>query len=418
MAKALNGKELGKGITQLRNGTYQARVYIKGNDKPIYASSKSLEEVKQKREKILEQYNLGLQTDGSKKTLNDWFDEWMELYVVGKVKPRTVQNYIREYERCKSYIGHITVNQLQPTYIQKMVNELFKKGYKRATVKQSVSVVSQCLEKAVTIRMIFFNPCKGVVLQNDSQFTPVNIIEENDSDRLTDEQIKKFFNAAAGTRYYELFVILLNTGMRIGEACALEWKDIDFEKRSVYIYKTIGTSLIYYDKYGEKLKEPYYLTQITSPKKEASVRKIPLTETAIKAFEDWRIKQEKDIKKLGKKWGHDNVLLKQYPELIFTTQKGNCYMPNVAGKECTRIAQKMNTDEKNVAESEGQEYRYIRIHPHMFRHTFISLCYEAGMDTSVILRISGHKHIKMMKYYTHLEENFVNKEFDKIREKM
>ena len=379
MAKALNGKELGKGITQLRNGTYQARVYIKGNDKPIYVSSKRLEEVKQKREKILEQYNLGLQTDASKKTLNDWFDEWMELYVVGKVKPRTVQNYIREYERCKSYIGHIKVNQLQPTYIQKMVNELFKKGYKRATV---------------------------------------NNIEENDSDRLTDEQIKKFFNAAAGTRYYELFVILLNTGMRIGEACVLEWKDIDFEKRSVYIYKTIGTSLIYYDKYGEKLKEPYYLTQITSPKKEASVRKIPLTETAIKAFEDWRIKQEKDIKKLGKKWGKDNVLLKQYPELIFTTQKGNCYMPNVAGKECTRIAQKMNTDEKNVAESEGREYRYIRVHPHMFRHTFISLCYEAGMDTSVILRISGHKHIKMMKYYTHLEENFVNKEFDKIREKM
>ena len=41
---------------------------------------------------------------------------------------------------CKSYIGHIKVNQLQPTYIQKMVNELFKKGYKRATVKQSVSV--------------------------------------------------------------------------------------------------------------------------------------------------------------------------------------------------------------------------------------------------------------------------------------
>ncbi len=80
----------------------------------------------------------------------------------------------------------------------------------------------------------------------------------------------------------------------------MEWKDIDFEKRSVYIYKTIGTSLIYYDKYGEKLKEPYYLTQITSPKKEASVRKIPLTETAIKAFESWGIKQEKDGEKLGK----------------------------------------------------------------------------------------------------------------------
>lgn len=129
MAKALNGKELGKGITQLRNGTYQARVYIKGNDKPIYASSKSLEEVKQKREKILEQYNLGLQTDGSKKTLSDWFDEWMELYVVGKVKPRTVQNYIREYERCKSYIGHKHIKMMKYyTHLEEnFVNKEFDK---------------------------------------------------------------------------------------------------------------------------------------------------------------------------------------------------------------------------------------------------------------------------------------------------
>ena len=140
MAKALNGKELGKGITQLRNGTYQARVYIKGNDKPIYASSKRLEEVKQKREKILERYNLGLQTDISKISLKVWVHAVSDLVVVGNLNTRTLQNYIREYERCKSYIGHIKVNQLQPTYIQKMVNELFKKGYKRATVKQSVSV--------------------------------------------------------------------------------------------------------------------------------------------------------------------------------------------------------------------------------------------------------------------------------------
>ena len=93
-------------------------------------------------------------------------------------------------------------------------------------------------------------------------------------------------------------------------------------------------------------------------------------------------------------------------------------MPSVAGKECARIAQKMNVEEKKVAESESRECQYVRVHPHMFRHTFISLCYEAGMDTSVILRISGHKHIKMMKYYKHLDEKFVNKEFDKMREKM
>ena len=88
-----------------------------------------LEEVKQKREKILEQYNLGLQTDASKKTLNDWFDKWMELYVVGKVKPRTVQNYIREYERCKSYIGHKHIKMMKYyTHLEEnFVNKEFDK---------------------------------------------------------------------------------------------------------------------------------------------------------------------------------------------------------------------------------------------------------------------------------------------------
>ena len=83
----------------------------------------------QKREKILEQYNLGLQTDASKKTLNDWFDEWMELYVVGKVKPRTVQNYIREYERCKSYIGHKHIKMMKYyTHLEEnFVNKEFDK---------------------------------------------------------------------------------------------------------------------------------------------------------------------------------------------------------------------------------------------------------------------------------------------------
>ena len=51
MAKDLNGKELGRGIVQLRSGSYQARIFIKGYSKPIYASSKNLKEVKRKREK-------------------------------------------------------------------------------------------------------------------------------------------------------------------------------------------------------------------------------------------------------------------------------------------------------------------------------------------------------------------------------
>lgn len=414
MAKDLNGKELGRGIVQLRSGSYQARIYIKGYSKPIYASSKNLKEVKKKREKILARYQLGLQADISKITLNDWFDEWMELYVVGKVKQSTIYNYIGGFNRCKDYIGNVTLDRLQTVQIQIMVNELFKKGYKRPTVKQSLAILSACLERAVIIRMLFFNPCKGVVLQNDSQFEPVDI-EDDNSKRLTDEEIERFFSYAKKNRYYELYLILLNTGMRAGEACALEWKDVDLENRYIHVYKTIGRPKVYYDEKGNKLKVPCYLTQITSPKKEASIRKIPLNETAIEAFESWRLKQQKDQKRCGRKWGNGNGMLKQYPGLIFTTPNGFCYLPKTASSDCARIAKMMNFNEAKKAEFENQSYKWIKVRPHLLRHTFISRCYEAGMDPAVIMLISGHKHIEMMEHYTHLDEKFINKEFGKMQ---
>ena len=57
--------------------------------------------------------------------------------------------------------------------------------------------------------------------------------------------------------------------------------------------------------------------QITTPKKSASNRKVPLTDAVIAAFMSWKEKQDRDKEKLGKNWGKTNILLKKYPGLIF-----------------------------------------------------------------------------------------------------
>ena len=49
------------------------------------------------------------------------------------------------------------------------------------------------------------------------------------------------------TRYYEVFYIILNTGMRIGELAALMWEDIDFHAHRIRIYKTLNKTTIFYD---------------------------------------------------------------------------------------------------------------------------------------------------------------------------
>lgn len=72
-------------------------------------------------------------------------------------------------------------------------------------------------------------------------------------------------------------------------------------------------------------------------------------------------------------------------------------MPTQAEKECRRIASIMNNHEKQQALTENREYHISNIHPHLFRHTFITLCYESHMDPASIMLISGHNDIDMMK---------------------
>ena len=54
------------------------------------------------------------------------------------------------------------------------------------------------------------------------------------------------------------------------------------------------------------------------------------------------------------------------------------------------------------------------IHPHMFRHTFITRCIQSGLSAETISKIVGHADIKMMHYYTHIEDDFMKKEYTKF----
>ena len=97
--------------------------------------------------------------------------------------------------------------------------------------------------------MIPMNPCKGIAIEKSEKVT-VDPILEDESKILQPEEIKTFLDAAKNTRYYELFYIILNTGMRIGEITALCWSDIDFEKKVAHIQRSM--------EYRHSVHEPQY----------------------------------------------------------------------------------------------------------------------------------------------------------------
>ena len=91
--------------------------------------------------------------------------------------------------------------------------------------------------------------------------------------------------------YEEMYKLMLLTGMRIGEVGGLQWEDIDFTNKFIYIKR----SLSYQYEDGEKK------VFLTSPKTENSVRKIPFfgetKDILLRQFE----KQKESAFRYGKK---------------------------------------------------------------------------------------------------------------------
>ncbi len=91
MGKDRNGKELGKGISQRKDGRYEARYINKyGQRKTIY--SFKLNEIKRLLRDAKYEDEHGINGNGINITLDEWFVKWMELYKSKTVKLTTQQN--------------------------------------------------------------------------------------------------------------------------------------------------------------------------------------------------------------------------------------------------------------------------------------------------------------------------------------
>lgn len=71
-----------------------------------------------------------------------------------------------------------------------------------------------------------------------------------------------------------------------------------------------------------------------------------------------------------------------------------------------------------MAEEEKRLPKMLKVHPHLFRHTFTTHCYQSGMEPASIMTIVGHAHFDMLEHYTHPDKDFIIGEFNKYTSEM
>ena len=387
MGKDLNGNELGRGFRQRENGLYNARALIKGIS--INLSNTDLDKLRKdfaiKVESIKESNLISVKNC----TLNEWFDLWCKNYKSVQVKNTSLTVIISKYNNIfGDYIGSKMLKDILNIDVQNCINQYIKLGKNAERLRSSLGNLRECFELAKVNKLVDDNPCLLITLPR-AKYKDFDIKEKI----LSAEDEKIFMEYSVGSWYYGVFYTLLNTGLRVSELCGLKWEDVDFNKKCINVKRQLSCQ--YYK--GKHV-------QFDTPKTQSGYRTIPfiadmenvlkqqykmISDRKVELQENWRgLKQDKE-----------------FSDLVFYSTMGSPLTKET-------ISQAIKSNIKNI-KNEYPNFPYI--HPHMFRHTFATKCYNAGVEPKAAQLLLGHQSTAItLNIYTHLSVEDLNKETAKI----
>lgn len=274
-------------------------------------------------------------------------------------------------------LGDMDIQDIKYIILRKLILKLIDEGYGYSTVNTVKSILSMCFQEAIQLEICNIDPTKGITSN----------ISKNPQKKqaLSREQEHNFLNIIQSEypQYYNLFIVMFGTGMRIGEIAALTWNDIDFIKDNLYVTKTL--------KY---IRNEY---QISEPKTKASNRTIPM------------LKQVKDALKLQKNitYGIKMLPVAGKDNYVFRTTSNTVVSSGVINKMIKKICQ--NHPELEI---DGMTC-------HSTRHTFCTRMCENNLNIKAIQVIMGHENIQTtLDVYTKVTDEMFREEFRNYNSKI
>lgn len=368
-------RENGQGSIYLRkDGRWVASIQngFKDNGKPNIKTkyAKTQAEAKRKlKELIKEIYTPTEEIVINNSLVKEYCNNWLINIQSNILKPSSYDRKEMTLEnQVYPLIGDIYMSQVTFDDIQFMVNELKNQNLSYSTIKKAYEAINGCFKYAIIKGDISKNPCIGVALPKNLKH------QDGDIKFYTEEQIKLLLEQSTlkysnGRNKYRLgygIQFLLYTGLRIGEALALTWEDIDFQNKTVRVNKNLKQV-----KNRDNNNQGNYKIIIQdSTKTHSGSRIVPLNNKSIEALTF--------IKEVTGKYKY-----------VFSTETGN----NVSGRTYDTMFRK-------IQENCGFKEIYG---VHALRHTFASLLFKKGIDVKTVSEILGHKDVSVTyNTYIHL----------------
>ena len=283
-------------------------------------------------------------------------DEWL-VSREGEISHSSRTVYKCALSRIKDHFTGYA-GDIKPIDVKRYITQFEGKGYARHTVQIELSVIKQIFSYAVLQGDIDVSPATEVMVGKN--------LPQKKRTALTEEQEYMVETCRTG-KWWLLGMMLLFTGCRRGELLALNWQDIDREKKIIHITKKLNYA------FGNTPHLEHHL------KSENGERNIPLFKPLADGLPRNRI---------GK---------------IFTNQDGNY----LTAAQFNRVWMEYCRDAGLVEweyDEKGKPVETAVVTPHCFRHSFSTICFEAGVDPKDAAAFVGDTEQVVRNVYTDLRE--------------
>lgn len=350
----------GENIRKRKDGRWEAR-YEKGRQQNGkiqygYLYGRTYEEVKKKK-------LLALQQCGSPKGIHRKMYmkalcmEWKQStrYTVKESSYASYDTLIEKH--ILPWFGDFLTEEISTDLINQFSMEKMQAGLSPRTVKTLMILLRNILHYGE--QRGYLSLCGIQIRYPKIAEQPLHILPDDQIQQLISYLLEENSRISTG------ILLSIYTGIRVGELCGLQWKDIDFATGTMKINRTVSRikNLEYHKQNNPR--QPKTVVIVSTPKSLSSIRDIPIPEFLLKLLEPYR----------------------SNGDIYVLTDSTSCMEPRNVQRKFHAILTLCGIPSINI---------------HSLRHAFATRCTQIGFDSKTLSEILGHSSVKItMDIYVH-----------------